>query len=59
MKLAFDDAELSRADFWRGATDFFCRGCQSPVRVVYSITEIHMASFRYDAVSIYETENAA
>ena len=55
----FDNAESSRPDFWRGVTDFFCRVCHSPVRVVYRVTEFRMASFRYDAVAIYEIDHAA
>jgi hypothetical protein len=58
-RLAFDSAESQRSDYWRGVTDFFCRVCQSPVRVVYCITEFHMAAFRYDAVSVYEIDHAA
>ena len=54
MKLAFDEAEAFRGDYWRGFTDFLCRVCHNPVRVVYRIGEVHMASFRYDAILVFE-----
>jgi hypothetical protein len=56
LRLAFDAAEAFRGEYRRGFTDFLCRVCHIPVRVVYRIEEFHMASFRYDAVAVYEPE---
>lgn len=41
--------------YWFEKSDFLCRVCSRPVRVIYLITEIHMAAYVRYAHSVLET----
>ena len=43
-----------RSSYEQGVSDFLCRVCSHPVRVVYRINEFRMASYHYFAETVIE-----
>ena len=52
----FDALTPTRSTYEQGVSDFLCRGCSRPVRVIYRILEVQMASYRYFAEAVLEAE---
>lgn len=50
----FDARTPHNSQEGQGVSDFLCRICSRPVRVVYRIEEIHMASYAYFAEFVLE-----
>ncbi|QDT51898.1 hypothetical protein Pan258_59950 [Symmachiella dynata] len=55
IRAQFDALTDRRSPYEQGVSDFLCRVCAVPVRVVYQINEFQMASYRYFAEAVFET----
>ena len=53
------DKMTKKSPYEQGVSDFRCRVCGRPVRVVYSIREFRMGAYHYDAQYVLELEDEA